>query len=268
MTSQYGKPPIGEAFTQALLYINPQDITFAEEAGGQKKLSMDVAAVTFRNDSKIIDEFTRTHTVRVNDEAYRVIAQNGLAYSINVPAKQAGAYQLRVVVRDNNSGRIGSTSEFMDVPQFERNRIALSSLFLRDLRDAQTVITPGKTDANESLSPIVSASAPALRQFKPGATLTYGYWIYGATARNDASKPRQLTAQLRLFRDGELLVTGQEEKIAAQQSDPNKFDDFGLFKLNPNAARGDYTLQIVVYETSANGKRETITQSIDFTVVP
>ncbi|MCP9493930.1 MAG: VWA domain-containing protein [Pyrinomonadaceae bacterium MAG19_C2-C3] len=268
LTSQYGKPPVGEAFTQALLYINPQDITFTDEADGQKKLSLDVAAVTFRNDSKIVDEFTRTHTVRLNNESYRFIAQNGLAYAIDVPTKQAGAYQLRVVVRDNNSGRIGSTSEFMDVPQFEQNRIALSSLFLRELQDAQTVITTGKTDVNQALAPIASASAPALRQFKSGATLTYGYWIYGAAARNDAGKPRQLTAQLRLFREGELLVTGQEEKVAAQQSDPNKFDDFGLFKLNPNATRGDYTLQIVVNETAANGKHETVAQSIDFTVVP
>ena len=266
LTSLHGKPPGGEAFTRALLHINPQDISFTEEGGGQKKISLDVAAVTFRNDSKILEEFTRAHTVRVNDETHRHIARHGLAYAIDVPAKEAGAYQLRVVVRDNSSGRIGSASEFIEVPRPGRDETTISSIFLRDLKDALTPVAPVKISGENALSPVASLSAPALRVFKVGDTLSYGYWVYNAPPR-DAKKQRQLTAQVRLFRDGEIIFTRQEEKLVNQQPDPNQFSDQGFFKLTPQTSPGEYTLQVIVNEIAVDGDRDVITQSVDFTVV-
>ena len=43
---------------------------------------------------------SRAETMRVSDAAYRQAQEDGLIYTLNVPVKRAGAYQLRVAVRD------------------------------------------------------------------------------------------------------------------------------------------------------------------------
>jgi len=46
--------------------------------------------------------------------------------------------------------------------------------------------------------------APAVRIFKPGTAITYGYQILNAQL--DANKKTELEAQTRLFRDGEEVL--------------------------------------------------------------
>jgi hypothetical protein len=42
--------------------------------------------------------------------------------------RQGGAYQIRSAVRDRESERVGSTSEFVEVPDLSRGKLAVSGI--------------------------------------------------------------------------------------------------------------------------------------------
>src|SRR5256714_12496672 len=71
-----------------------------------------------------------THNIRVSDRTYRRIMQQGFDYMITVPVKKPGAYQLRVSLRDTASERLGSVSEFIEVPDITKNRLMLSGIIM------------------------------------------------------------------------------------------------------------------------------------------
>jgi hypothetical protein len=56
------------------------------------------------------------------------IVTSGLVYGLDVEAPKPGPYQFRVAVRDANSGRLGSADLFVEIPDFNRPGIVLSSV--------------------------------------------------------------------------------------------------------------------------------------------
>ena len=113
LASFFGNERGAGSFVRSLPHINAQDITFTDEPNNFKKAVLDVAAVTSGDDGRTAAEFNRTHTVRVGPDTFRHIMLHGLSYSADVPVKRAGAYQLRVAVRDAASGRVGTNGQFV-----------------------------------------------------------------------------------------------------------------------------------------------------------
>ena len=257
------------SFVRSLLYINAQDITFRDEPNDFKKAVFDVAAVTFDEEGRIADEFNRTHTVRVGPDTYRYVLLHGLTYSADVPVKRAGAYQLRIVVRDTVSGRLGASGQFVDVPDVRGKQFALSGLVLGEAGQQQQgapTLQPGAT-AEAAVAPLATAAHPATRRFRPGASLAYSYVIYNP--RRVSGRP-QLTTQARLFREGREVYATPEtpfDAATATQTDPARLAATGTLALNADAQPGSYVLQLVVNDAPPGQKRHMATQWIDFEIV-
>ena len=47
-----------------------------------------------------------------------------------MPVKKPGGYQLRAVVRDSGSQRLGSAMQFVEVPDVKKGRLTLSSIVM------------------------------------------------------------------------------------------------------------------------------------------
>ena len=266
LTAFFGNDQRSGSFMRTLLYVDAHDVTFASEPNGWKKLVLDVAAVTFGENGQIVDEFNRTHTIRTGGETLQEILKNGLVYSADIPVKKPGAYQLRVVVRDSASQRVGSASQFIEVPEFKKDHLALSGLIISEANTKAAPALPPNTSADAALSPIQSPSNLAVRIFYP-ETLSYGYLIYNPRLDPQTHKP-QLTTQVRIFRDGQLIVEGPETPYdVSQQTDLTRLRDDGFFKLNQSTMPGEYVLQITVNDVLPNAKPRTVTQWIDFEVV-
>ena len=267
LTSLFGDDPRSGSFVRSLLTIDPQQITFADEPGGWKKVVLDVAAVTFgENGSKIVDEFNRTHTVRLGPDTFRHIQSHGFSYTADVPVKKPGAYQLRIVVRDAASKHVGSASQFIEVPDLRKEQLALSGIVLTEADPQQGVAgLPPAATAEAALAPTISDSSPAVRRFRPGVMLSYAHLIYNARLGRASAQP-QLTTQVRLFRDGQEVFTGPELPYAAQRSQPGsaRLSNAGVFRLRPDALPGDYVLQVIVNDILTGEKRRVASQWIDF----
>jgi len=267
LTAFFGNDRRTGSFMRSVLNIDVRDVTFTDEPNGWKKLALDVAAVTFGENGRLVDEFNRTHTIRVDAEGFRQISRNGLVYSADLPIKKAGAYQLRMVVRDNASKRFGSASQFIEVPEFKKDNLALSGLVVGEANPNAPPILPPSTAAESALSASQSSANLAARAFHPETVLSYGYLIYNPRLDPQTHQPK-LSTQVRLFREGQLVVEGPETSLdPGQQTDLTRLQDDGLFKLNKGVAPGEYVLQIIVKDLLSNENRRTATQWIDFEVV-
>lgn len=272
LTSFFGHDARSGSFLRSLLHINAQDIIFADEPDGFKKAVLDVAAVTFGEAGGVADEFNRTHTVRVGPDTFRHIMLHGLSYSADVPVKQAGAYQLRVVVRDAATGKFGTSGQFVEVPNIGKKQFALSGLVVGEA-DAQQAgggasvsLPPGAT-AEAALSPVPTPAHLSLRRFRPGMSLAYSYVIYNPRLERPASRP-QLTTRARLFHAGREVFTSPAAPFEpGAQTDLARLATRGTLRLPPNAAPGDYVLQIIVNDTAPGKKPQTATQWVDFDIV-
>ena len=267
LTPIVGQDVKGNSFLRALVHIDAQSINFAEEANGWKRMTLDVAAVTLGQNGRIVNEFTRTHTVRIGPDTLAPVRQNGVIYSADVPVKSAGAYQFRIVVRDANSKKFGTASQFIEIPDLKKNALALSGIVLTEASSDGKPGLPPAVPVEAALSPVQFSSHPAVRRFRPGAALSYAHLIYNARAVSSTRKP-QITTQVRLFLDGKEVFTGPDSVFdPGQQKDTVRLSNDGVVLLSATAAPGDYSLQIIVKDHATGKSPRVATQWIDFEVV-
>ena len=282
LTSLFGNDPQIGSFVRSLLYIDGRDLTFTEEADGWQKAVFDVLAVTFGADGQIVDQISRSHTLRVRGEAYQSVRKNGFDYLIILPVKKAGAYQLRTALRDSASGRVGSASQFIDVPDINRNRLTLSGLILSGVNPAHASNSSRESaTANEAAPSTARPSSaatdisnqfdpqagPAVRRFRQGMMLHYSFLTYNAQLDKATLRP-QLQTQVRLFRDGQQVFGGRVQPLNLRnQSDLKRLVAGGILRLGSDMKPGDYILQVIVTDALAKDKYRTATQWIDFEIV-
>ena len=252
-------------FVRSIFHLNGKDVTFVDDAGGLKKANLDVVAVTMNEKNEVIDEFTRTHTFKVNEGMMAQIMENGLVYAADVPVKKDGTYNFRVAVRDGNNRSLGSSSEVVTVPDLKTSPLLASGLTVTGTDSNGKFTVPKAPTPETAISLPSSTEVPAIRQFRPGSIVTYLYSVY--SARLDATGRAKLTTKVNLYRDGKLIVDGTPQPADLQnQTDWSRIADFGYMQLAKNAELGDYTLQIIVTDL-LGGKNATSSQWIDFEVV-
>ncbi len=91
------------SYLRSLLHISADDLAFTDLANGEHQADFDIVAVTFGDNGNIIDQVNQSYTMRIGDDKYRTIRKEGFVYFLTVPIKTAGAYQLRIALRDLSS---------------------------------------------------------------------------------------------------------------------------------------------------------------------
>jgi VWFA-related protein len=259
---------VGSVVT-SMLHIDGHDLTFVDEPDHKNdkgevepdwhKTVVDVVAITFGDNGAEMDRSSRTFTIRVRGEEYKRAVANGFVYRLNHMVKKPGAYQLRTAVRDANSERVGSASQFIEVPDVGKGRLTLSGIIVQ----ANPSKVGAGAEGHEQADPNEN---PAVRVFKPGRSLLYGYQVINAQVDHGTKKP-QLQAQLRLFRDGQQVYTGKPMTLGSdEQPDLKRIMAGGRLQLGTKMQPGDYVLQVVVTDMLAKDKYKVAAQAIDFEV--
>jgi VWFA-related protein len=266
LTSLPGGDTARGSYVTSLMHIDMGGVRFTDEADGWHKAVLDVVALTFGEEGNVIDRIDRTETVRVRAATYDAVRRNGLVYTMQVPVKKAGAYQLRVAVRDAATEKLGSASQFVEVPNLKKDRLALSGIIMQSSGfTAAQLLSSGIGAAGEQATPDPQGS-PAVRRFHVGDEVDYYFNIYNA--RLDSAGRTQLQTQMRLFRDGQQIYAGQPTPFdPGKQTDTKNFHDGSRIHLNAGLAPGEYVLQIIVTDALAPEKRRAATQWIDFEIV-
>lgn len=231
------------------LEIDARDLHFSVESGGRRKATFDILALIYGTASKPLDTFEKSYTVSLTETAYARALREGLVQQLQLLVKQAGAYQIRGAVRDRESGQVGSASEFVEVPDLSRGGLALSGIVL-SAGGAATHTTEGINR----------------RRFRAGETVAYAYQVLNTQSAADGSPSLEVRAAL--HHDGRALGSSASMAINTKgQNDVKRLVVNNDFRLGPQLAPGDYTLQITVVDKNAPRKRATAVQTVDFEVV-
>ncbi|MFL6336748.1 MAG: VWA domain-containing protein [Pyrinomonadaceae bacterium] len=260
LTSLFIDMPRGAPAVRSMLLIDPGSLTFERQPDGQQATKLDIVAVTFGEDGRVIDQLNRVETIRVPEESLERFKREGMVYDLNVPVKRPGAYQLRIAVRDTATERTGSASQYVEVPDLRKKRLELSGI---------VVASPAPQAVGAQLVPAAltdQQATPATRLFRRGALLDYGFVIYNAKPDRATGRP-QLTIQARLFREGKEVYAGQPQPFdPAQQSGLERIEAAGRLQLG-ELEPGEYVLQLVVTDGLAGKSHSVASQWIDFELV-
>ena len=251
-------------FIRALIHIKGADLTFTDEADGVKKVVLDVVAVALDEKGKVIEEFNRSYPIRIPKQGFETVQRNGLDYTADIPIKKPGFYNFRLAVRDNNSGRLGSAGDYVEIPDLKKTDFMMSGLITTTVTTDGKPLVPKARPVNAAFAPVFTTSIASIRQYAPNSVLAYSYTIYNARL-DDATRQPKLTTQVRLFKDGKMLVEGKETPAEIPSlAGASRLENYGLMKLSPEIEPGEYFLQIILRD-KIGGK--TASQWIDFEIV-
>jgi VWFA-related protein len=272
LTSLFNSPAEGATVVDSLLHIDGSQLTLSDEPDGWKRAVFDVVALTFGENGQVVDELNRTETLRVRGDMLQSMLSDGFVYVMKVPLKKPGSYQLRVAVRDAATARLGSASQFIEVPDLRKKRLALSGIFM-----SAADLAPEQKGADDAAAPTSAGVTPeggtdplrdaTVRRFRQNSFVDFHYHIYNAKLDRATGQPR-LQMQTRLFRDGQPVFAGPLQPYDPGAQPPSARIQTGRrLQLGAQLPPGDYILQVVVTDELARGKQRTATQWIDFEIV-
>lgn len=272
LTSLYGHDPKAGSIVRSLLHIDPRDLSFTMKPDGSHEAVIDLVAVTFTDNGRIVQQEGRTYTLKVDDRHFAELMQRGFLYTVNVPVKKAGAYQLRVAVRDSESERVGSANQFIEVPDIGKKRLTLSGVVISGnnparLRTAQQAADQTATDKEGAVEDADPLAGPSMRLVRRGMELDYAFMIYNAQPEPKTNQ-LQLEYQVLLLKDGRQVFAGKATPIpVGQVTDLKHIPASGGLVLGTDLEPGEYVLQVIVTDKLAKEKSRVATQWMDFELV-
>lgn len=255
LTSFFIDDPSQGAVIRSFLYLDQSDLNFTESEGWHIT-NLDIQSMLFGDNGRVLGKEDRSGRLKLRGDAYQSALRDGVVYTFDIPVKARGPIQFRVAVKDMDSNRIGSAGQFMDVPDLLKGRLALSGVVAREEKTTQG-------SGNDDYDDVITG--PALRRFHQGANAVFAYAIYNSSANGQSP---QLTSQIRIFRDGKLIFTGEPTPVSiAGQSDLKRLTSMGRLQLGRDMVPGEYIYQVIVTDASDKQKPRVASQWIDFEVV-
>ncbi len=238
--------PDGRAALDINLLIDANKLDFKQLADGKYQASFDVVGFVFDAAGRNRGGFSDTINTNLSPSDYKFALTHGLSYSASTQLPP-GYYQLRAIVRENGTGRLGSISRYLEVPDLAKKRLTMSSLFLFGVDPNQSNKAPDTLQAQRRLSRTQD--------------LRYAAIIYNPKL---SSGQQQLRTQTIVSQGTKILLQEPEQPLNGSVNGIQivKVGQLGLSRV----ALGTYVLTLVVIDTLDKRDRK-IARSIDFTVV-
>jgi hypothetical protein len=200
MTSYvFGETLLGKASVLVATEVDLRPFAF-EEVDGRFVDSIEFLLIAahresgefFRYDQKVEMKLQPDTRGKLFDTWYPIVRDFELA---------PGGYQAKIVVRDKNSGRIGTVVHEFEVPDLSQFRVSTPVL-----SDAL------RTEDGEKATP--RPAITARRVFAPGSTLYAQFEVYGAARDKPTGMPRVTAGYVIRRADGTVAMTVAPTRIA------------------------------------------------------
>jgi hypothetical protein len=240
---QYRFLPDSRAQLDIDLLVNANQLTFKQDADKNYVTNFDIVGFMMNSMGKTEGGFSQTVTAKLSEGDYKRALTTGLSYTAHADLLP-GTYQLRGVVRDSETGKLGSVSQYLEVPDLTKKRLTASSIFLFGVN----------TQPGSKPEPMT-----ALRQLPRAQDLRYAVLVYNAKVADGKS---QLSAQTIISRDGKIVYQEADAPItsAVENNQVAKIGQLGLQKAHP----GHYILTIVITDPQADKQSRKIIRNVDF----
>ncbi len=252
----YLDAPQGGALLTISMQIPAEALSF-EPVEGKYKAALDVGGNVYNIDGKVGATFQ--DRLNVNADTLELLRSDdhGVYYTSQVHLKP-GLYQVRVAARDAKNGHIGVATQWVEVPDLKAKRLALSSLFIGELTEADA--------ARNSVTPIAEtppAKRNITRRFPKTSRLRFLTFIYNAQRGVVGTSTPDVAIQVQVLRDEQPLMTTTLRKVATNEtSDFARLPYAAEIPLD-NMLAGRYLLQVTVIDRIA---KTSASQRVNFEV--
>jgi len=263
--SLFADEPAG-SYIRSFLHIDAKSLNFSDTADGWKTATFDIGAVASDNNGVAVEQKEAQYTIKAKGPTFDTMLQKGFVYVLIVPIKKPGVYQYRVAIRDTSSGKLGSASQILEVPDLSKRKLTISSMAVENVSmSIWQNIAAGKVGSGPGQIQVPSTLLydTVLREFKAGTVLRYGFEVYNA--KGDGNEMPKLETQAKILQNNATVIEGSLNKInAAAQNDPKHVKVSGAIMLKDTLQPGDYLLQLTVFDRSG---KQTAIQIMPFAIV-
>ena len=223
---------------------------------GKYSLKCEVAITTFDQTGKISTTLAETISATFTAEQLEMGKQNGYRYSRRFNLAP-GLHQVRIGVRDINSGLMGTSVAWVDIPDLQNRKLALSSIFIgKDQK--QEPRTPVANKVRKQAQPALLVGPPS---FKSGETASYRFVVYNAQIENRS--PADDSMQVEILRADKSIFLGDWQPLLSRKLREDRTGIEVGGQINLVLEAGFYTLRVTVRNAKS---KNTTRQSIDFEV--
>jgi VWFA-related protein len=226
------------------------------EKHGKRQAEFDFAAeVRDDRSDRVVADLQDTITVSLDTERYQQVHQANLVYQGGIVVAP-GNYRLKFLARENESGKIGTFEEALDVPASQPDRLTMSSVLLSSQlvaveKTAEVQTKAQGARAKMTSSPLEMAGekiVPSVtRYFNTQQTLYVFFQAYFPEKgeKGGAFDPGTLRAGLIFFRDG-VQANATPMLAPAQVDEKSHTASFRVSLPLSKLAAGRYAVQALV----------------------
>ena len=202
--------------------------------------ALDLAGVVLNDQGKPAGSFkTRLNVAHLS--AASGAKNPSVGYSHKVPLKP-GLYQVRVAVRDDKTGRIGSAAQWIEIPDLSSKKLALATLLL-----GGQFVAPVSAEANKGQGEPVQFSID--RRFSRESHMDFLTIIYNARA--GAAGPK-LDSQIEILHNGQRVIASPVRPVPIEpNTDPARIP-YGAGVSLKTLTPGRYALRVTIRDREAN----------------
>jgi VWFA-related protein len=203
--------------------VDGRDLRLVDRDDGKKVLVYSALVMVERQDGTPAAREARTFSVPLTPELAADVAARGVRPSLDIRLPGPGAYQVRAAIRDETSGEIGSAYTFVEVPDFNQQKVTLASIELSG--------SPERWDG-------------VVGNFSAGAPVYFRCGVYGFRKATRPPKEAMVEVQVVLFREAERKAYSDTRTVMvpaaslAAHTLGGRLDTAGL-------APGEYVIQLV-----------------------
>jgi len=247
LTALYTETPKHMPVVRNLLHIDTRDLSWKSGPDGTTATLQVIAVATGAGDVAL-ETVAREYVLTVPPGKLTGVIRDGAVYTLDVPVPKRGGYQIRVAVRDDASQKVGSASQFIEIPELKKARFALASIILQD---------GGAASRNDDALKI----APSRRQFQQGSKMEY----FCAVAKGgDRQATTDLATEMHIIREGKEVYSTAAKVVDVPSGGPAIY---GAVRLTDKLEPGEYYLHLIATDPRG-GKNAAADQWTDFQVMP
>jgi VWFA-related protein len=242
-----------EPILTTMLHIDASKLNF-KLVDGFYKDKLVLTGVMVDRMGKLADSFSNSVDLNFEAKDFDGVKKDGLLSTRAISVKP-GNYQVRILVREADSGILGTATSYVEVPNIKGDQLSASSIFT----DA------GLMQRDKAGDAIGGASSISHRQFPRNGQFAYVLIVYNAKA-DDKTRQPQIDAKARILRNGVLVFAGKEKpaEILEGSTPPGRLITGGIMQLT-GLKPGEYTLELTLTD-KLRKKDATLRQEIAFSV--
>lgn len=230
---------------RTMVQIDAAPLVFQPGDNGKLSTTLELIAITFDDNGKPAEQQERNFTITLDQAALERVRRDGLIYQSDFTLSKPGFYHFHTVLREISTGRMGASSQLLDVPDLKKRGLAVSGM----------VVAGTSGDVNDS---------PSLRRFARNSEVQYGAVAY--LPQDQATGARKLYSQIEIYRDGKVVHKTPPRPVeTAADASVGSVDIGGRLVLG-GLEPGDYHLRLIVSGATVQGKIVSADQWITFTI--